>query len=40
VHEFVSMLRIKNIERRELMAIQREQGVAQPLCPMMGAKHR
>jgi hypothetical protein len=40
VHEFVAMLKIKSIERRELLAIQKEQGVAQPLCPIMGTKNR
>ena len=40
VRAFVTMLNQKPMARREMLAIQKEQGVAQPLCPIMGTKNR
>jgi hypothetical protein len=40
VRAFVTMLNQKPMARREILFIQKEQGVAQPLCPIMGTKNR
>lgn len=40
MREFVTMLKQKSMARRELLTIQKEQGVAQPLSPIMGTKNR
>ena len=39
-HDFVMFLSIHSVQRRELLQIQKDQGVKTPLCPMMGTKNR
>ena len=39
-HTFVVSLSRHPIARRELLKIQKEQGVKKPLCPIMGTKNR
>jgi hypothetical protein len=40
VRAFVTALKQRAMSRRELLDIQRDQGEAQPLCPMMGTINR
>ena len=39
-HTFVVSLSRHPIARREMLQIQKEQGIKRPLCPIMGTKNR
>ena len=39
-HTFVVSLSRHPIARREMLQIQKEQGITRPLCPIMGTKNR
>ena len=39
-HTFVTSLSRHPIARREMLHIQKEQGIKRPLCPIMGTKNR